>query len=1725
MCLQAQAGTATITVTPPPTAAVSGTTTVCQNDTDPVVTFTGTGGTPPYTFNYTLNGIAQIATTTTGAGVDVSAPTGTVGVFTYDLVSVQDAIGCAQTQSGSVVVTVIALPTATVSGTTAVCQNGANPLITFTGAGGVAPYTFTYTIDGSSQSVTTISGNSVTVGAPTGVTGTFDYCLVNVQGSGATPCSQNQTGCASITVNPLPTATITGTASVCQNGISPLITFTGSGGTGPYTFTYNIGTGAVQTIATLSGNSITIAAPTGSPGVFDYNLISVQDGSATVCLQAQAGTATITVNTPPVINTPTPIQVCDDNNDGFSCAFVLNIRENEITGGVAGLTITYHETAQDAITGANPIITATYCNIVAGTQTIYVSVSSASHCTSYTTLVLIVNPVPVPNPVIPDYVLCDVNNPGDGIEGFDLGVMDLVIVNGQSGVSVSYYTTQADAQGAANAIDTTVLYNNVPPSPQQVWVRLESAAGCFGVSSFNLVVHPLPVVTPPAVMTLCATTGSAPTASFNLSLNDNIASGGVPGMAVSYYLTLSDAQNEQNALSIPYTNITNPQVVVIRVENSATGCFDTTTVTLNVNQGPPANAPQALQECDPSNDGFTAFDLIQAYIDIFGTPGPPAGVSVTFHETQTDAQTGANPIVSPYTNIVAYNQILYVNVSYDAPPGCPTFTTLTLVVHDTPQATVIDPLEVCDTDTDCIGTFDLTIATPQILGSLDPAGHTVTYYVLEVNAQSGTNPITNLLAFTNTTACQQTIWVNVSDNATGCSDVIPLELIVNPLPSAASPAVSPYTLCDVNNPGNQVEVFDLGTKLSEILMGQTGMSVNFYVSMADALSGNSPLPNLYTNIVNAQTLFVVVSNNNTLCFVVTTMDLRVEPLPSLVPPSGPVTVCDPDGDGFAQFDLDQLTADLLQGAPNVSVNYYETEQDALTGDNPLTSPYTNITPLVQFIWPGAVNTVTGCRSTIPIIELNVIPSPNVPILTDITVCDQDGNGQNGFTSFDLTQQTSVVLAGQSGPPTAYVVGYYLTQADAQVGTAPIIPATGYVNISNPQTIWVGLHDVNNACYDTGSFQLIVNTPLALTTPTPLSLCDDGQTSTIPQMVFDLNVKNDEITQSLAGYTLTYYPSYGDAIANTNAISQVQDSAYTNLTNPQTLGVMVTNDATGCVSYITLDIRVLPLPTPQANAPALEACDDNLPLGTEIFDLTGNEIYFANGDPNLNFTYYGSLADAQSQSNPIAIPTGHEGVGTIWVLVSNNQVGFPGENCSVITTMELVVHPLPQVAPATPYTICDITGSGTGVFVLSSQNSNVLLPPQVLSNFTITYHATLTDAQAGVSPLSNTYTNNSNPQDIYVNVVNNDTGCLSAMAVVTLSVAAGATSASPAGVTRCADDLTGQAFFDLAALFDTQVLDGQSPGLFTVAYYLSIGAAQNDTNVITNPGAYSTASATLYGVVTNTTTLCRSTPVAITITVNPLPDPVIQSNAGDVICVDFGSTVPNNPITLSTTLGPGYTFQWSLNGAAIAGATAAVHTIDTESPGDYSVVATNIATGCVSPVSAVFTVIESGAPSVTGQGFVINNYFAENQVITITVQGNGAYVYSLDGGPFLANGGVFTEVGAGEHFVVVRDENACGPDVTIGPINAINYPHYFTPNGDGIHDTWNIIGLTGQPSAKIYIFDRYGKLLKQLSPSADSLGWDGTYNGQQLPSSDYWFTVQYNETGAQKEFKAHFSLKR
>jgi gliding motility-associated-like protein len=297
--------------------------------------------------------------------------------------------------------------------------------------------------------------------------------------------------------------------------------------------------------------------------------------------------------------------------------------------------------------------------------------------------------------------------------------------------------------------------------------------------------------------------------------------------------------------------------------------------------------------------------------------------------------------------------------------------------------------------------------------------------------------------------------------------------------------------------------------------------------------------------------------------------------------------------------------------------------------------------------------------------------------------------------------------------------------------------------------------------------------------------------------------------------------------------------------------------------------------------------------------------------------------------------------------------------------------------------------------------------------------------------------------------------------------------------------------------------------------LNVSGAQAGTGVVINDVLTASPNlGTAIYTVTPTANGCSGIPLNITVNVNPAPAP--QINDG-VICVNQATGVSYKNYILDTNLSNAtYDFAWYFNGVVINGAVN--NSYEASQAGTYSVVVTNTATGCKSAVTqANVTASFPGTVISTTETLA----FSDNATITVDVTGgNATFLYSLDNGPTQSSN-VFTDVSPGSHVVTVTDANGCTNLTKL--VSIIGYPTYFTPNGDGYHETWNIIGLGD--TAKVYIFDRYGKLIKQISPTGE--GWDGTYNGEPLMSTDYWFTVDYSEpqTGERRAFRSHFSLKR
>ncbi|SDF51350.1 Por secretion system C-terminal sorting domain-containing protein [Dyadobacter soli] len=252
-CTSTTSDPAVLTVNQITSSSVTGTTTVNQGAPAPNITFSATGGTLPYTFTYKVNNGSNLTVSTTGVNTSVTVPqpTTTVGVFTYELVNVSDALSCSLTppSAQTATITVANNLTATISGSTTACQNETQPVITFTAVNGIAPFTFTYKINGGAdQQVTTTGANtSATVNVPTSTTGSFIYSLTNVAGAGgATTPIAGQT--ATVNVNEKPTIALTGAEYECQYAANPQT----------YTVFFTATAGAVITTdkGTVSGNTV-----------------------------------------------------------------------------------------------------------------------------------------------------------------------------------------------------------------------------------------------------------------------------------------------------------------------------------------------------------------------------------------------------------------------------------------------------------------------------------------------------------------------------------------------------------------------------------------------------------------------------------------------------------------------------------------------------------------------------------------------------------------------------------------------------------------------------------------------------------------------------------------------------------------------------------------------------------------------------------------------------------------------------------------------------------------------------------------------------------------------------------------------------------------------------------------------------------------------------------------------------------------------------------------------------------------------------------------------------------------------------------------------------------------------------------------------------------------------------------------------------------------------------
>lgn len=635
-------------------------------------------------------------------------------------------------------------------------------------------------------------------------------------------------------------------------------------------------------------------------------------------------------------------------------------------------------------------------------------------------------------------------------------------------------------------------------------------------------------------------------------------------------------------------------------------------------------------------------------------------------------------------------------------------------------------------------------------------------------------------------------------------------------------------------------------------------------------------------------------------------------------------------------------------------------------------------------------------------------------------------------------------------------------------------------------------------------------------------CDDDNDG-IYSFDFNSEVTPDVLgTQDAADFSISYHASQQDAEDNANPYP----NPYTNTLTQETVFVRIENvDNPDCFDTTSFEIEVFDTPVIAA-INDLPNCDEHED-GYGLFDLTELDAEITGTLSNLIISYHETEAEALNNMNAIVgeysnvVPYQQ----TIYVRVTNDLT-----DCYTVLNFDLILNPIPNAVAIDDFIACELNTDDVFDFDLETQSS-LILGGQDPTLFEVTYHTSLADATLGTNFLDSPYTNISDPQTIYVRVKNTNTGCINTTVQFNLAVHEAALASSPLTAYSLCDDnvetdgdsTNDSVQFDLSTQNDF-ILSGQDPLNYTVRYYASQSDADQAINELptlfensVNPQQViarvdiDTQIIDASGALIDSST-CYDTAEVI-LEVNPLP--IVEIKEEYILCFDLNGT----DLVIDTALSDqDYTFVWTDASGKIVGTNSSYAPLQ---GGTYTLKVNDetLSTKCAAPIET-FTVIESSLPIVTAQ--VTTAAFANTHIIEAVATGQGQYEYRLDQGPW-GDSGTFMDVTPGEHLVTVRDINGCGEGKAF--VYVIDYPKYFTPNGDDYHDRWNITAISNQVNAKIYIFDRFGKLIKEIRPSGT--GWDGTYNGVPLPASDYWFTLQYIDpiTANPKQLKSHFTLKR
>lgn len=791
--------------------------------------------------------------------------------------------------------------------------------------------------------------------------------------------------------------------------------------------------------------------------------------------------------------------------------------------------------------------------------------------------------------------------------------------------------------------------------------------------------------------------------------------------------------------------------------------------------------------------------------------------------------------------------------------------------------------------------------------------------------------------------------------------------------------------------------------------------------------------------------------------------------------------CDDDLDGFSAFNLNEAIDEITSNASNETITFFETQFQAQNNDNPLTNltSYTNQTVSSDSIW-ARIENANGCYR---ISQINLFVSttqiPNT-YTKDFYKCDDDNDGVAVFDFSSVTPEIeSMFPSGQQ-----LIISYYKNQSDALAENNPIVDITNYQNIGYPNTqnIYIRVDsELDNDCLGLGHHITlhVESVPIAYSVSAQQQCDDDGD----GMYAFDTTSIQNSLLNGQTDITVTYTDGMGNALPSPLSnpfltASQTITATLINANSQHTDGA--------CNESITISFIVEPVAIAYP-IQDLVFCDDDSD-GFYEFDTSTIESTLLNGQTGLQVFYTNTYGTVLPSPLPNPFYTQSQSIIAKVQSATSNY-------CFDETTINFVVNISPIAYPIKDDFICDdISNDGEQMFQLSIYKSQIL-NGQSDSVYEVFYFDSLVNAESNSSPLPNNYLVNSTSETIFARIQNTANSNCYDTTSFELGVAYMPVTNQPQDLHIC-DDESNDGFeeFNLTSQ-NNIILNGQSSTENIISYYLSQQDADTDINRISELYTNTENPQTVYvRLENNNNPNCFDT---TSFDMNVLETPVLFMSNLWAIC-------EGNSVDLIADDGFDE-YLWS------TGETTRIITVDTV--GEYNVTATNNYGGLRCEATKNISVTQSSNPIITNIETI--DWSENNNEITVLAEGNGDYEYSLDGINY-QDSNQFNNLPMDDYTVYVK--NVCG--IVTEEIYLLFYPKFLTPNNDSFHDTWQLYNSNKEPNNKIYIYDRYGKLLKQINPM-DS-GWDGSFNGNPLPTNDYWFLLE-RQNG--KTYRGHFTLKR